>query len=405
MDQENRQGYHLLNGHLTSSLEYAFSESRVPFSKKSRPLLGTEQTLGNHLNFQNSSNALLPALPDSDADDSWVHHDARFAKNSSFTEKYLAQLRRLLETIFDYRDVGVEDIEALNSGEKAVLRILLLAKNYEPKAQLVDNLYLKNERFDVWGRFHKAKRKEENLKYGFKLILKHLQATFREANSAKISNKFINQLDNSLMFYMFYFGHLEFGCGFEPLVEMVNDGLLARNKLWATLGKYILPEMGLQSSFSSVKSINKNFLINISRSAKFRNSALSLLLDSVIFLGYCRDGRDRLEGVCPSLTNGERIGSHFLKTISKTNAKEIKRLFKEWENQVFIRRTYIDIGCPKSIQASLEVIKKNASRKNLKFPWTFFEVRMALIECFLTLLSFSGSASEAQGRIPGFPVN
>jgi hypothetical protein len=328
-------------------------------------------------------------LSESSQENNWHHMRRRFSRNSSFTERYLPQLKRLLLTIFNYQDVSLEDLDALNAGERAIFKILILAKDYSPKEKLVENLYLKNFDFDVWRRFSRVKRKEENLKYGLKLIFKYLQERFYETNTAKILKNNFRHHETCLLFYLHYFGHLEFEVGYEKLIEMINNHLIPIHKVWSLLGKYVLPEMGEQSLYSSAKSINKNFLKDICGSQKFVKEAMRLLLDSILNWGYCRT--EKIESLKHLNESQKNIGNHFLMKISKTNVKEINRLFKEWENQIIAKDTYINTESPKAINNSLELVKKNAKRKNLKFPWTFQEVKVSFIECFLTLLEFSDS--------------
>lgn len=321
-----------------------------------------------------------------------------YSSESSFTEKYLRNLKSFLFTVFTYQTVSEDDIHLLSCGEKKILSNLINGKDYCLKENVIDNLYLKNNDYSLWHRFFKKKRKEENLKYGLKLIFKNMQNTFLKQNEINLSP---NPLDGQILFYIYYFGELEFSMNCSQIQEAVDNGLITKNKIWKKLAKYVLPEMGLQSTFSCVKSINKHYLQNICKSKKFVSQAFHLLLDSIIFMSYCWNNDWENELYLKHLPL-EEIGIQFLKTISNTNKKEILKLFKEWENQVIIKETYVDVGCSMSIKKSFEIIKMNAKRKNLKFPWTFKEIQNSLIECFLVLSEFINHNTSSPGRFLDF---
>jgi hypothetical protein len=318
-----------------------------------------------------------------------------YLTNSSFTQTYMKNLKSFLYNVFTYQSVSLDDIHSMSPGEKKILCNLINGKDYCLKQKLIDNLYLKNSDFSVWQNFYKLKRKEENLKYSLKLIFKNMQNSFAEINGSNLGS---NSLDSQMYFYIYYFGHLEFSMNSFQLIETVNKGLIPKNKIWKKLGKYILPEMGIQSSFSIVKSISKRYLHTICKSKKFLEHTLPLILDSIIFMSYCWNENWECLNQSSDYLTLEKIGIKFLKTIGSTNKKEILKLFKEWENQVIAKETYIDVGCSKSIKKSFEVIKSNAKRKNLKFPWSFKEIHCALIECFLVLSEYVNADKNFEGK-------
>jgi hypothetical protein len=189
-----------------------------------------------------------------------------------------------------------------------------------------------------------------------------------------------------MMFYVYYFGHLEFEDCYLSISSQIQKGEISRKVVWDKLGKYVLPEMGFQSGYSKVKSINKTFLKQICNSDKFVKLIVSILLQSLLFMGsYWKcDWTPN----CNYFSNKRKdnIGSKLLSISQKTNTKEIMKLFKELENQIISKSTYVDVECEKSFKNSFDLIKTHVKRKNLKMPWTFMEIENSLIECLIVII-------------------
>lgn len=326
-----------------------------------------------------------------------------FLNESSFTRKYLARLQKFLANVFTYQPVCTEDLHCLSPGEKKVLCNVINGKDYHFKGLLVESLYSARPDVAVWNNFYKSKRKEEHLKYGLKILLKHLQSRMIRRREGTGAGGNADSLSSQLRFYVHYFGQLKFSMNTEQLAETIDNRLVSQYSIWIKLAEFILPEMGQQSNYSSVKSINQTYLRSICRSSLFVKDALSALLDSAIFMGYCRD--QTWEARSDQFIPMETIGVEFLKTVGATNKNQIKKLFKEWENQLVRQESYVDTACPTSIKRSFEIIKSSAKRKNLKFPWTFTEMHNSLVECFLALLPFTHPRNGQNSKIPLRPSN
>lgn len=329
--------------------------------------------------------------------------DHPFLANSSFTDKYLGNMRTFLFTVFTYQPICVDDIQSLSPGEKKILTNIINGKDYVFKRRLAESLYSPRPELSLWDNFYKTKRKEEHLKYGLKILFRHLQSQIAQLRPASSRPDWADPLSTQLHFYVHYFGHLKFSMNMDQLIEIIDNRFVTRKKIWNNLSEFILPEMGFQSNFSSVRSINQTYLRSICSSSRFVRVALPALLDSAIFMGYCRDQaweqRPIQEGPM------EAVGVKFLKTVGKTNKSQINKLFKEWENQLIRKETFVDTGSPLSIKRSFEVIKAGAKRKNLKFPWTFTEMHNALIESLLALLPFTHPKIAKDGEVLSVRTN
>jgi hypothetical protein len=307
-----------------------------------------------------------------------------------WVKEHLPNLFNFLISLFNYEKVH-HKVSLLSQEEGEILIAVIKSKDYLNKEFLIDTIKMKEKSVrSTWTNFKKTRRKEEYLKYGFKMIFKQLQSQFIESRE-KLKNKFFlsnEGTDKKLSFYLFHFGEFCTGKVWKDLIQDLVQGKTSKVRLWKKMKKFIVPEMGISLEFCGVKTINKDFIKNICQLRSFSLSFFDRVIDTMLFFGYCSTVNSENE---ISLKIEENNGFALLKTISKTNQKEIKKLFSEWTNLVKHNKKKE----PKDIQnienekyMNFKKIKKSLQRTNLKFPWSFIEIWESAIETFLSFAEF-----------------
>lgn len=168
---------------------------------------------------------------------------------------------------------------------------------------------------------------------------------------------------------------------------MLNDiisGKLKKVKIWNQLKRFIAPELGVSQEFCGVKSINKDLIKNICLVKSVSLKIYNFVIDVVLFFGYCWSKDWKSAFSCERLSERDKNGIKILKTIGEINKKEIKKLFSEFSNLLDKHKKQ------KKNNESLNfsIIKNSIRKSNLKFPWSFAEVRESAIKTFLSFSEF-----------------
>jgi hypothetical protein len=305
------------------------------------------------------------------------------------TNKIFKRLKQFLLIVFSYNPIMRHDLQILKASEKLILIHILESKKYDRSRLLVQNIKSNEFTFDAWNKFFKLRRKEENLKYSFKLIIKYLQNQFALSNQKLIQN--FSDENKKLLFYLFYFYEVESQQSFNTLLqeicskkEMLWNKCLG--KYWKTIDKYILPEMGTQSSYSKVKSISKDFLISFVKPSKISQLFTECLIKITLNLCYTIKVNSENPESPNSETKMDKLGKEILQIIHRTNFIEINKLFSEWDNKIAFENANTNDDQKVSLKFYVDIIKKGIKRKNFKFPWTFREVQNSFIESLFSYL-------------------
>lgn len=302
-------------------------------------------------------------------------------------------LKKFLEIIFRYEKTSKSDFDCLSLTEKSILLSILRRKGYSTSKHLKALPKFNFRTQIVWDKFYKIRRKEEQIKYSLRVVIKTMQARF-EGQNPHLRRRFdAHQL--KLLFYLSHFYQNKTQRPFRLLAaEIWNGSVELDESLWRAMDEYILPEMGTQSIHSKVKSISKAVLYKFSLSDGFNRELMNLLVDLATFLGYSAGHDWTNYSRLKHFSRSERTGFKILRTIICTNKNQLEKLFSEWNNKLAQEESNSD-----QIQDTLKVIKKTIHRKNFKFPWTFQEIQRAFVKlllCYLEVVQqrhFLGSAT------------
>lgn len=309
--------------------------------------------------------------------------DINYFENSipNWTENNLFNLKYLFRSIFCYDSIDQEMIYNLSTNEKEILKMILMKRYQLSNDEIKKILKGSLTGLNLLKNLQKNLRKEENLKYGFRMILRYLYQEFEKNVFSKIPThlKNLNESMNiHFWFYAFHFSETEFGINFQDLIFLINKKVVLIEDLWPKLQKYVFPEIGIQWGQSTAKSLSKSYLYTISQNKQFSNQIIDILKDMIKFISFSRD-QDWDEFNVDNFSQTDKRGISILKTVSLTNKKELEKLYKEWDNLIYSKF----LNSEKEI---IKNIKKNIIKFNFKFPWSYVDLKGALVE---TLITFS----------------
>jgi hypothetical protein len=297
-----------------------------------------------------------------------------------------------LNSIFNY-ECKEPNINSLSFHEKQILTCIIQTKDYSNKTKLIEILQNKTQpEPNIWNQFKKIRRKEEYLKYGFKMIFKQMQGQFIKEFVLKDSMLALafDSSDHKLFFYLHTFGEISMGKSKESLLVDLKNGRLSKVKAWRQMSKFILPEMGISNDYCGVKTINREFIKSLSRLRGFSLKFLDRVIDIFLFLSYFWSINFSNFAKKKKLSIRDQNGINILQNVAKINQKEIKKLFSEWGNLIKKQPKKLKSTDPElnNNKRNFNLIKKSIQRTNFKFPWTFVEVLESTIETFISFVEF-----------------
>lgn len=303
-----------------------------------------------------------------------------------FTISLFKQLQIFLGVVFTYQPVHLEDLQNLSKEERLILKFLIKSRHYRPAKKLGKTIDLKSRNYQLWFQFFKERRKEENLKTGFKFLVEHMRKEFIEQKNVNSQNLTPN--DVQIYFYVYYFLEREqFYSDRDSFVTFFLS-IKGNNKSYKNLiekiQSFIFPEHVSKCFFANVKTISRNFLIKLAESQKFIRELLVLNLKMVLFSGFCLE--HDWEKYEPEIFESglTKTGISILKQISKENLKDLENIFFVWNKKSNCK--LMNFENTKEKNDFFKIVQKSIKRKNFKFPWTFKELQNSFIECLLALV-------------------
>lgn len=282
----------------------------------------------------------------------------------------------------------------LTLNEKEILKMILMKRYQLSKNEIINILKGSLTGLNLLKKLHKNLRKEENLKYGFRMVLRYLYQEFEKNVFSKIPPE-LKQLNESISihfwFYAFHFSETEFGINFEDLIFLISKKVVWIENLWPKLQKYVFPEIGIQWGQSTAKSLSKSYLYTISSNKQFSNQIIDILKDMVKFISFSRD-QDWDSFNIDHFSQVDKRGISILKTVSSTNKKELEKLYKEWDNLIYSKFLNSD-------KEIIKHIKKNIIKFNFKFPWSYDDLKGSLVETLITFSSIIKGKDYVQQSI------
>lgn len=308
-----------------------------------------------------------------------MRHNVQVSNTNLWIKNHFANLREFLEKLFSYHRILTPQVSSLSIQEKQILLEIFESKNYSLQDQLRSVLNGRIARPQIWTQFHKTKRKEEYIKYGYKILVKDLFKEFENGDLPRLKTGLKAPVNQNLLFYLFNFGHLEFQEPLQQILQNLGSHRWCEREVWVRLRRFVFPEICFHANIGQAKSINKRFLKSVVSAREMAQKMLLLATDIMIFLGYC--WKTPWTRIPPARrTRMDWAGIRLLKKIGFVNRNEIQKLFTEWSNLIGLK-TYSEGQLD-----HFETIRGSIGRINFKFPWSFKEVQHGMIHTFLSLV-------------------
>lgn len=286
-----------------------------------------------------------------------------------------ARLSELFSLLFSYQPLLCQDFARLRAHEKSLFIFILSSKTYHSCSEMADLIRGRSRDVSTCLRFRRKRRKEENLKFGFRMAIQIMREAFNKQNPDLVKRFGSDNIE--LVFYLFHFSSLKSESSFAQIASSLEQTKPFSNSnsrpFWALIRSFIFPEIVSKCAFSSTKSISKKFLLHVTRSGSFIDQIMHLFVDVTFFLCFClsHDWSQHSRGAfeCRMV----RVGLQVLRALTRQNQKDLRRTFSEWSSKV-------------DSMSNLNQIKKSVRRKNFSLPWTFIEVHCSFLDAMLSLV-------------------
>ena len=315
----------------------------------------------------------------------------------------LRNFRAFFGGIFFFEKISSQTIQDLSELEIGMISKIFKEKNYKNNSTLIEALSFPHRLHSKEAFYHitRNKRKEERLKYAFRLLLKGFQEEF-DLSVLKNLNGFSNLTlrQREVLLYCFFFRCQSDLNIFKKFYACFLKNPDIRAGATRSVEKFIFPDIQNKTRLSYFKSFNKQFFKVISQSKPFVHKMNRSLLTLVFYLGnsgfiqsqppYLRDVR-----LC-----GANLKRRILFSIIDHNTKELAKLVSEWEN--IIQRRFeapsfqYSNQNPPSDADLLELLGRNIQKPNFKFPWSIKEIQIAFADTFFSLNEFSETSNRAK---------
>ena len=333
--------------------------------------------------------------------------------NSSRQLKYfdllskLSNLKTLFGSIFLYEQPLNFRVCDLSNFEREVLKRIILHKNYFGKTQIVNKIsqlsvQSSSEVHGILLKLQRTKRKEENLKFTFRILIKYLIRQFKQNNKRFWNqNPKLSTFDVEIIFYLYYFGQTILHQPFEVSLKKYIKSPLFRQQVKTHLGNFVFPDINNPSSISKFKTYTKKFFSVLSEASKpLFDQLIYKLLTLVVFMGKRRHFQYEQMFLRSKVFCGEGLFKQILNGIVQHNDREITKTISEWEN--VINRKYeppqpkFSVQDPPAHNTLLHIIATNIKSSNFKLPWTFREVQDAFMD---GLISLTQNYQRSRGHV------
>lgn len=298
----------------------------------------------------------------------------------------LKNLRRLIGSIFLWEGHPKSHLTRLNQIESEILLKIFCKKKYDNKIELISKINDPDSSIpiQIFRKMTRLKRKEENLKFSFRILFECLQKKFiKNTLGSLFKPAHCSLKESETLFYLSYFSKGEFNIPFDLALQKFKRDPSFRKKAIKAMTKYIFPEVHKQDCRALHKSLNKKYFAGLSLSKtlvlEFNNTFLaSLFFLSRLSLSSPKDPILRLD----NLPSPEILPNFFHQVISN-NDVEIQKMFSEWDN--LLKRDKIwkmELSDKQRVVRLIDKVETNIKKPNFKFPWSVYEVRNALLEAF-----------------------
>lgn len=319
-----------------------------------------------HLLFSPFSESLVEKINKNLKCNKMGKHEKKIVKNLCTRSnvkslKLLQNLFSLMETILNGKKLNRNAIDGLNWPEKFILEKILAKKMYNGIDYYLKKLKSKKTvEITVKNQIVSVKRKEESLKFVFRLIIKELQKSFfQESRAGSEARGDLND--------RFYLHHFE---------NFISAGL-------TTLSELKTPYFKMKGQSGRNKTLNKVFLTQLNLSEDFANKFNTCLLEIICLIIPFFVHKKKCKRI-------SKISKNIIQSIQHSSRVELFKKMQNWEIKLKSKN-----GEGEETRIC-EEIGKEISDKVFKFPWTVWEAKNAFV---MTLLSFNEFSLASKNQI------
>lgn len=314
----------------------------------------------------------------------------------SYTKFYLPNLRALLISVYLFEPFRLAWIQNLSTMEAKLLKKILRKKKFHEHKTLcaaVDSVKSATPNLAPLKKMHRIKRKEENIKFAFRIIVRAMQMNFvTNTLQRKYNQNAKLDLRTETLFYLFYFGPGLFAQPFSTLAAKFEKDTAEFEAAQNRLRKFMFPDVHRKNEENHKKTMSKSFFKSLAESPKLIRDLNDLFLKTLAFISVIQSGKGdlsftRRHELDPALP----VHQNIIHSISINNHMEIVKMYTEWENLIArlgitAEKTELERG--ESKISVHRVIDENINKSNFKIPWSFVEVRAAFLDSFLWMNEF-----------------
>ena len=360
-----------------------------------------ENTKVNHFTVQRN---LFFAKPFSHATKIIFHFQRKSDLNGRAA--HITNLIRLFSMMFLFDRPKAKILNSLNRQETRILREIIIRKNYLNRSHLLQILETKRGDFERLLDANRDKRKEQNIKHVFSILLKHMQRrAFREAPFENVPYP----PNRKFLFYLKYISKLEFGTSFEESAAKFENDTKFRQRVKS---KYIFPDLNKLNNRSKHRSFNKVFMKHLHVVPAFSDEIFGTLLKMLLFFGT-EDVSDKYWKTQSLEKSGAvcSLEEDFLAVLVEHNSQEMIKIVSNYANTPVSKGEepmVFTMSGTATGKNKMEIRAAENTNRKLKLPNSKQETHFAFIDSFIAFserLVKNSHFSGATGRYKGFGWN
>jgi hypothetical protein len=234
--------------------------------------------------------------------------------------------------------------------EKTVFECIQKKKNYVGFQRFLK--ILKTEKDCVSNHIFKltsSKRKEEKIKYVFRIMGKEMLKNFQKCCGLENCSK-----DKELHFYQFYFKH------FTKSSKTLGD-----------FNEFRFPDFKISKSQTRFKTLNKDYFNRLNLSKEFINDFNQIVIDLICWTLPLYENPHSMVNE----KNTKSIDS-IIKSVFSTNKNDLLAKINSWKES---------LNAQSKPTKGVKEIEKKIFKGTFKFPWSMWEIKDAFICTFLSI--------------------
>ena len=302
----------------------------------------------------------------------------------------LQNLFRFFGEAFFFENLNPLALTHLSNLERTILLKICEHKEYNLQKQILEAIKKPDPEARQIKLFHtvyRPKRKEENVKYAFRVLIKFFVQRFDHQHLTKFNTtgKFSRKHKETL-FYLYYFSQQALNMNFEECLQRFTKSQPFRKSCSNRIKKYSFPDMNRRAIKGRAKTLSSEFFRRVSISKPFKKLLNSTLLYTLAYIGDLDALAPNQDTLRSEIFNEPGKELNVIRLALGNNFRESTKMFSEWNNlyQKELKRKRTSNPELHKL-TSLEIYQLiiiNIRKPNFKFPWSLCEIKNAFLDAF-----------------------